>query len=1075
MLKLCTHLFAVLLIMAPLPAFSAGGGRPYGVQAGAIDGRTFRGTVLDDATSEPLPGVTVRIKGTMTGTDTDIDGQFTITVPGDVQNVVFEVFYLGYEAAEVVPDGDRPLVVRLKEDSQLLDEVQVIAYGRQSKMSVTGSIVSVGTEQLLRSPGGSVANALSGALTGVSSVQMSGQPGADEATIYIRGTGSLTDAASRPLILVDGVEREFSSMDPNEIESITVLKDASSTAVFGVRGANGVLLVTTRRGSSGKPQISWTSQAGLTQSLRNLQGVDSYTYATLYNEAQLGDNPSLSQDKLTFSPAVVEMFRTGEDPIMFPDVDWNKYIFKDYSWQTQHNLTVSGGGDRFRYFVSLGYLYQDGMLRRYYENYNPNYTYDRYNYRANLDIDVTNTTLLRLNIGGHVGKKNSPYNTDMLWRNVMWAVPFAGPGFVDGRHIRNTSMKYISILGESGLDQYYNYGHGVETSNVLNIDMSLEQNLDCVTKGLSATLKGSYNSNYSIMVARGPVGADSAYIPIYLGSVTQPGMDFSDPRFDRTIVYQTDGVKGLDEPLSYNETAKALGRNWYAELSVSYARSFGRHEVTGLLLYNQSKTYYPSQYTSIPTGYVGYVGRVTYSYDKRYMVDFNAGYNGSENFAPGKRFGFFPSVSAGWIISEEKFMKRQRVIDFLKVRASYGIVGNDKYSGERFLYLDGSWTGLNNVWAGNGSWQFGSDAGSTLLPDAKENTMGNLDVTWEKCAKQNYGLDLKLLNYRLSFTADVFFEDRRDILSTRNTLPSIADINLPLINLGQVKNHGYELSLGWMDRARDFEYSLTANMSWSKNKIIYMDEVVPNYPYMAQTGLSTGLTYGYVFDRFLIPDDFDESGELKKGSDGTPLLPSMSAGNLRPGDVLYRDLNGDGKIDGNDKTWLGYGQRPDYVFGLVAGFSWKGLGFSMQWTGALHASRMLTGEYRNPFGTNNGRMLLKFLADGRWTEENRDAMFPRLTFQNKSHNIQDSSLWLMDASYLRLKTAEVSYTFSSSAFPRLGRMGISSMRLFVNGYNLLTLFSELNRLDIDPEGTTSGDSNTYPNVRIYNFGFNITF
>ncbi|MCM1177525.1 MAG: TonB-dependent receptor [Clostridium sp.] len=1073
MLKSCTYLFAAMLAIAPLPAFAAVGREPLHVEAGSSDGIVLKGTVVDASTSEPLPGVTVRIKGTLTGTDTDVDGNFTIAVPDGSQDTVLEIFYLGYTSCEVTAKDGVPLIVRLAEENQMLEEVQVIAYGKQSKMSVTGSIASVGTDQLLRSPSGSVANALSGAVTGVSSVQVSGEPGAESPSIYIRGTGSLTDAASAPLILVDGVERDFFSMDPNEIESVTVLKDASSTAVFGVRGANGVILVTTRRGDSGKPHISWTSQAGMTQSLRNLSGVDSYTYASLYNAAQLSDNPDLSPSKLMFSPFVVEMFRTGEDPVMFPDVDWNKYIFKDYSYQTQHNLTVSGGGERFRYFASLGYLYQDGMLRRYYETYDPNYTYSRYNYRVNLDVDVTETTLLKFNIGGHAGKKNEPV-TDNLWRNVMWTVPFASPGFVDGKQITNYNNKYLNLSAYSGLDYYYDFGYRSQTSNVLNIDLSLEQKLDFVTKGLSAQLKGAYNSNYSVTVTRGTVGTDSKYTPIYLGSVTQPGMDVSDPRFDRTIVYQTDGVSGLDEPMSYSSSL-GKGRNWYAEFSISYARTFGKHEVTGLLLYNQSKTYYPEQYVSIPTGYVGYVARATYSYDKRYMIDLNAGYNGSENFAPGNRYGFFPSVSAGWIISEEKFMKHQRAIDFLKLRASYGLVGNDKYSGARFLYLAGSWNGNNSTWEQNGSYQFGSDAGNVLLPDAKENTMGNPDVTWEKCAKQNYGLDLKLLNYRLSLTADVFFENRTDILSTRNTLPSIADINLPLINLGQVKNHGYELSLGWTDKARSFEYSVVANMSYSKNRIIYMDEVVPNYPYMAQTGLSTGLVYGYLFDRFLAPDDFAADGTLKTDADGSPLLPVMPVGNPRPGDALYRDLNGDHVIDGNDKTWFGYSSRPDYVFGLVANLGWKGFGFSMQWTGALHASRMLSGEYRNSFGSTNNRMLLKFLADGSWTEERQDARFPRLTFQNKSHNIEASDLWLMDASYLRLKTAELSYTFNTDSFPGLRRAGISSLKMFVSGYNLLTLFSELNDIDIDPEGNTAGDTNTYPNVRIFNLGFNISF
>ena len=1042
--------------------------------------RLYKGKVVDDRTSEPLVGATVKVKGSTIGTITDIDGNFALDIPDNISPIVFEVSYMGYASKEAAPAKTTGFTIRLAEDSQTLEEVQIIAYGKQSKMSVTAAISSIDTKELLKSPSGSVANALSGAVTGLSSIQPSGQPGAENPSIYIRGTGSLSDELSKPLILVDGVERSFFQMDSHEIESITVLKDAASTAVFGVRGANGVVLVTTRRGVSGKPVISLNSSFGLTQALRNLKGMDSYTYATLYNEAQLSDNPSLTESQLGFSPFVIDMFRTNEDPIMFPNVDWNDYLFKNLAWQTQHDLTLSGGGERFRYFVSLGYLLQDGMLKQLGESYDPNYQYKRFNYRSNVDIDITKSTLLKVNIGGHVGAKREP-RTDELWRKVLWSTPFSSPGIVDGKLISNIySNRYISI-GERScpLDYYYNYGYNVDTDNVLNLDLALEQKLDFITPGLSMNIKGAYNTNYNVKASRTPSGADSMCTPIYLGSIETPGMDFWDPRFDRTIVYQTDGVSGLHEQMSYGEEV-GRGRNWYGEFSLNYSRSFGDHDVSALFLYNQSKKYYPETkidgkvfYMDIPTAYVGYVGRMTYAYKKRYMVDLNAGYNGSENFAPDKRFGFFPAVSAGWILSEEKFMKKQKVIDFLKLRASYGIVGNDKMENARFLYMAGAWSGYNTVAKGQGSWQFGKDGGTGLLPDAKENTMGNPDVTWEKVAKQNYGIDLKMFDSRLSLTADVFFEKRKDILSTRNTLPAITDINLPKINLGKVNNHGYELSLGWNDRAGKVDYWLKANVSYAKNKIIYMDEVVPNEPYMAETGRSTGLTYGYIFDRFLQKDDFDADGNLKKDENGRQILPQMALGTPRPGDALFKDLNGDGVINGDDKTRFGYAERPDYVFGFLGGLKWKNFEFSMQWTAAMNASRILDGEYRNAFGSTNSRMLLKFLADGRWTEENPNSRFPRLTFMNKSHYLQTSDLWLMNGSYLRLKTAEISYTLPQKDF--LKKVGIESVRFYCNGYNLLTLFSDLNDIDIDPEGVTDGGNNNYPNIRIYNFGVNISF
>ena len=1052
----------------------------------AQNARTVTGVVVDEF-GDPIIGAAIKIVDSTVGTISDIDGKFSLPVP---EGGRLAVSFVGY-VSQTITNLNNPKIV-LKEDVANLDEVVIVGYGTQKMKNITGAIETITPDEIKDLSVGNLGDALSGMMSGLHVNSGGGRPGSTP-SLQIRQSNintSITpnstrggDADPSPLYVIDdfiSTEDAFNNLDVSEVESITVLKDAASTAVFGVRGANGVVLVTTRRGVSGKPVISLNSSFGLTQALRNLKGVDSYTYATLYNEAQLSDNPSLTESQLGFSPFVIDMFRTNEDPIMFPNVDWNDYLFKNLAWQTQHNLTLSGGGERFRYFVSLGYLLQDGMLKQLGESYDPNYQYKRFNYRSNVDIDITKSTLLKVNIGGHVGAKREP-RTDELWRKVLWSTPFSSPGIVDGKLISNIySNRYISI-GERScpLDYYYNYGYNVDTDNVLNLDLALEQKLDFITPGLSMNIKGAYNTNYNVKASRTPSGADSMCTPIYLGSIETPGMDFWDPRFDRTIVYQTDGVSGLHEQMSYGEEV-GRGRNWYGEFSLNYSRSFGDHDVSALFLYNQSKKYYPETkidgkvfYMDIPTAYVGYVGRMTYAYKKRYMVDLNAGYNGSENFAPDKRFGFFPAVSAGWILSEEKFMKKQKVIDFLKLRASYGIVGNDKMENARFLYMAGAWSGYNTVAKGQGSWQFGKDGGTGLLPDAKENTMGNPDVTWEKVAKQNYGIDLKMFDSRLSLTADVFFEKRKDILSTRNTLPAITDINLPKINLGKVNNHGYELSLGWNDRAGKVDYWLKANVSYAKNKIIYMDEVVPNEPYMAETGRSTGLTYGYIFDRFLQKDDFDADGNLKKDENGRQILPQMALGTPRPGDALFKDLNGDGVINGDDKTRFGYAERPDYVFGFLGGLKWKNFEFSMQWTAAMNASRILDGEYRNAFGSTNSRMLLKFLADGRWTEENPNSRFPRLTFMNKSHYLQTSDLWLMNGSYLRLKTAEISYTLLQKDF--LKKVGIESVRFYCNGYNLLTLFSDLNDIDIDPEGVTDGGNNNYPNIRIYNFGVNISF
>ncbi|MCF0175687.1 MAG: TonB-dependent receptor, partial [Bacteroidales bacterium] len=1045
----------------------------------------YSGKVVDAQTGEPLIGAYVLLKGTQTGTVTDSEGCFSLGIPSGVKPVL-EVAYISYTTETITPSGTTGIVVRMKNDANFLDEVQVVAYGQQRKMSVTGAIVSIGSEDLLKSPSGSAASALAGAISGVSTVQTSGQPGAEDPDIYVRGTGSLSSELSKPLILVDGVERSFFQMDPNEIESITVLKDAASTAVFGIRGANGVILVTTKSGQEGKNTISLSSQFGLTQPLRHLKSVSSYMYGTIYNEAMQTDNPGIPESSLKFSPFVLDAFKNHADPIMFPDMDWDDYIFKDLSWQTQHNLSMSGGNERFKYFLSLGYLHQDGIMKQFDMNYNSNYTYNRYNYRANVDIAATNTTNVHIGLGGRVGVTHEP-QTYNIWENIMWCTPFSSAGIVDGHYILSSkgNNKYIPIEpGLDGLALFYNWGYTENTANVLNLDMSIAQNLDVLTKGLSINVKGAYNSTYNLGVSRGVTASPSrALTPMYAGYYSQPGMDIANPMFDNTIIYLSSGVDGLDEPMSYgNWTYK--GRDWYLEGSLNYSRTFGNHEVSALLLYNQSKTYYPASFSEIPTAYVGYVGRVTYNYKRKYLADFNIGYNGSENFAPGRRYGLFPAGSAGWVISEEPWMEgAKKWVDFLKIRASYGLVGNDKYSGSRFLYLNGSWTPANSVWnwwyrdgdgrGYSGSWQFGKDYSPVMLPDAKENTVGNAYVTWEKVRKQNYGIDLVMFHQQLSITADYFREYRYDILSKRNTLPAISDIQLPLVNLGEVSNHGYEVSAGWNSKVNNFEYYVKGNISFSRNKIIFMDEVQPNYPWMAQTGRITGMHYGYVFDRFLTPDDFDTEGNILSQDASGKVIPSMSIGSPRPGDSLFKDLNGDGKVDGDDCTWFGYSDRPEYVSGFLAGFNWKGIGLSMQWTGAWHASRVLDGEMRIPFGSQNSRTLLTYLADNRWTPENPDARFPRITFLNKTHYIAASDLWLLDGSYLRLKTAELSYTMSGLS--SMKKAGISSCKFYISGYNLLTLFSELEKIDIDPEGMTSGYDNKYPNNRIYNIGVNLTF
>ena len=1019
--------------------------------------------IVTDSSKEPIPGTNVLVRGTTVGTFTDIDGQFTITVAPDA---VLEFSSLGFLDSSVKVSGRTFLEVILESDSESIQETVVIAYGTANKATVTGALSSVQTDDLLQSPTVSVTNMLAGNIPGVSAVQRSGQPGKDAATIYIRGSGSLDNSLASPLILVDGVERDFSQIDPNEIESISVLKDASSTAVFGVRGANGVILVTTRRGLSGKPQVSVSTSLGLQQPISLVEQTGSYEYAKFWNMKQELDG--VTNRKLYFSREAVEAYRTGSDPIMYPSINWQDYIFKDVFLQSKNNINISGGSDKVKYFISVGYLYQNGLLKQFPgQSYDNNYRYDKYNYRANIDAMLTPTTAMKLGIGGIVGTTQEPRNVvsdtnqdQNAWViSQIWTHPFAGPGFRDG--VRTLIPQDMVPLGEilrDGMFVFYGCGYTRKYDTTLNIDLDITQKLDFITEGLSFSIKGAYDNSFSLTKKYTGGGSEyqTAYYKSYFDSDGQ--LDPVSPDYDKTIIYVP---TGNDTPLSYSES-NGRGQNWYAEARVNYDRSFGYHKVGGLVLFNMSRNYYPGTYTYIPRSYMGLVTRATYSYMTKYMLDVNLGYNGSENFAPGKtRFGLFPSVSAGWVVSAEDFMKKQNVFSYLKLRASWGLVGSDKGVNTRFMYMPA-------VWTQSGSYSFG-----VSNPDMSEayamSKLGNDLVTWETAAKTNVGIDAKFLRNRLSLVADYFYEDREGILIAPESTPGIIATSSPALNIGEVVNQGYEIALSWNDSpVKDFSYFADANMSFARNKIIYMDEVQKQYPYMNKTGGPTDRQSGlYKYLRLYQYSDFiaNPDGSLTLNPD----LPQPYQ-KVYPGDAMYADLNKDGKVDGDDKCVTGYSERPEYIFGLNAGFNWKGLSFNMQWTGATHVDKMLDIEYRIPFTNAGKRGLLTYFYEDCWTPDNqRNAVYPRPSETSESWNSENSTLWLMDSSYIRLKNVTLGYTLSNMDWMK--KVGVSSMTFTFSAYNLLT-FSRLKVIDPEGQTTRTGD---YPLVKLYNFGLNINF
>lgn len=999
---------------------------------------TVSGVVKDD-TGEPVIGAGVLVKGTTLGTITDIDGHFSFRA--DDLNGVLVVSFVGMETQEIPMKGKGIFDIVLKSSNTLLEEVQVVAYGAQKKVTLTGSISSVNTDELLKVPTASIGNMLSGVLSGVSSIQSSGQPGGDDPDVFIRGISTLNTMNAKPLYLVDGVERSFFQIDPNEVENITILKDASSTAVFGVRGANGVIIVTTKRGKEGKAKINASFSYGIQTPTRMPEFVNSYDYATFLNEAYTNDGKDPK-----FTPEAVEAFRTHSNPIIYPDTDWMELLFKSSAPQTQGNVNISGGTERVRYFISMGMLDQKGFFKNHDTRYDANFNFNRYNYRANLDIDFTKKTLVAINMGGRVEKRNFPRSGDdinQLFRRIYWATPFSGPGIVDGKWIKGNSQ-YLPVGLSDGLGNIYGRGYGSKTTNVVNLDLALTQKLDFVTKGLQFKIKVAYNSGYDHTKERAT--SIESYQPWYRKDVTwMEHPAGSDPN---EVVYIQDGEAGL---ISYAESF-GKSRDWYAEASFDWKRDFGLHHLSALALYNQSKTYYPdSDYPGIPRGYVGLVGRVTYDYDNKYLIEGNVGYNGSENFAPGNRYGFFPAVSGGWVLTQEEFLKDNPVVNFLKIRASYGIVGNDRYHPygtgfmDRFLYLP------NSYFIGSG-YQFGT--GTSWSPGAYEKSFGNSGLSWEKSAKQNYGIDFSLFNQKLSGSIDYFYEKRTDILAKASTDPIIHAMSLPVLNLGIVSNKGVELNLKWNHKINSFRYWTNLNVSYAKNKIVYQDEVPSEYTYTLKTGHPVGQPFGLKVRGFYyegMEDVADHSYVLKEG------------------DVVYEDLNHDGKIDDNDKTAIGYPSYPLLNAGLTLGFEYKGFDFSMLWVGATKTSRVLEETFRKPLGETYDRSLMSHQFTDRWTPETAaTAKLPRATIDGVKNNYRDSELWVKDASYLRLKNIEIGYNFR---LPFMPKIGMEKMRVFMTGYNLLTF----DKLKIsDPESMSSGVPQ-YPVMRVINFGLNVSF
>ncbi|MEA4983857.1 hypothetical protein SDC9_59436 [bioreactor metagenome] len=1003
--------------------------------------RTLQGVVVDQS-GETLPGVNVVKKGTTVGTITDLDGKFSM--PAARNNEVLVLTYVGYKTVEIDVTAGSPIRITMLTDDQQLEEVVVVGYGAQKKVSVTASLSSIKSEELLRTPVSNVSSALAGRSTGLFAVQRSGEPGKDNADIYIRGIATFAGGdATKPLVLVDGVEREMNTLDPNEIESVNILKDASATAVFGVRGANGVIIINTKTGLEGKPKINVTSNFALQNPIRLPELLDAHDWAYWRNVANKNDFPNVA---VPFSEQDLAYYKNGQDPIFHPNNNWFDLMLKDFVPQHQHNVSVSGGTKQAKYYISLGLLSQDGAFKDggFFGDFSANSKFNRYNIRANTDFQWTKNFSTSVKFGTQIRDANyAGVDATSIMNQVFINNPISSPVVVDNKLIWNVASLGAWQNGNPPLFQLLDNGYSTNFSSSMNVDVSAVLKLDFITKGLLVRGKVAYDNYYNQQVKR------RRQIELY--DIKQP--DPLDPTAYALVISQYAGVMSVQSEV-YNKN-----RKFYAEGGADYNRSFGKHTVSGLVL-STIERYYNGQ-NELPYNYVGLVGRVTYNYANKYLGEFNVGYNGSENFARDKQFGVFPSVSVGYNISEEDFFPKNDWVNFLKVRASAGLVGNDKIQGNRFLFRPSSFVSTGSVY------YFGTS--STAVNGYRESVLGNPGVTWETALKENIGVDARFVKNKVRFAVDVFREQRKDILWNLNVPITFgpASIIAPY-NIGQAENKGFELELGFNDEIKDLgmRYWVNANYSFARNKVIYMDEVPQPFDNLIRTGQRINQPFGLISEGF-----YNYQSEIDDPE--RPVSVWEGAG-LRPGDMRYKDVNDDGIIDENDFSPIGYTNIPEIVYGISGGLSWKGLDLSFLFQGAGHVSTYISGVGAVPFRNGNGTAFTNVAES--WTieryEQGLPITLPRLTAapNEANHNYRTSDFWQQDASYIRLKNLEVGYNLAS--LKQLKNSGLSSFRVYLSGQNLLT-WTPMRWYD--PEITANSNGGVYPMTRIMSIGVNIQY
>lgn len=957
--------------------------------------------IVRDSTGQPMVGVTIQVKDTKTGTGSDVNGRYVLQVP---EGAIISFSMISYRKQEILVGKASKYDVVMHEASSALEEVVIVGFGAQKKIGLVGAQNTISAKDL-KQPVSNLTNSLGGRVAGMVSVQRSGELGYNDANIYIRGISTFSAGLSAPLTLVDGVPRSIANLDPEDIESFTVLKDAAATAVYGVRGANGVIIVTTKAGKASKPSYNFRYTEGVTQFTTLPSFADGALYMEMSNEAlkTRGNTP-------IYSDEAIQATRDGSDPYLYPNVNWFDAMFNKTGRYRNANANISGGSEKAVYYVGLSFTDELGMYKTdELSKYNSSIFEKRYNVTSNLTLQPSPTTTVKLGINGYLKNVNLPTTgVGDLFTDAYFMTPTQIPlKYPDGKiaDVRSGSLSnpWASLT---------QVGYANQWRSQLNSNLRLTQQLNFLTKGLSVTGMFAFDA-YNYTSNRYTKTPDT-WLAI--------GRDADGQlQFEQTAI----GT----EFLAYTKSNQGE-RTVYSELALNYDRAFGKdHNVTGMLLYNKSdkiNTYATSLETSMPYRMQGLAGRATYGYKNRYFLEANFGYNGSENFHPDKRYGFFPSAGLGWVISDENFFKPLRkYVPFFKARFSHGLVGNSNIDGRRFAYLA--------TVANRGSYGFGRTAPDNITGmDIGEYAV---DVSWEESKKTNLGFDIRLLHEDLSIQVDLFREYRSGIFLRRKSLPAyVGMINAPFANVGIIDNKGIDATFTYNARFGAVNVNLLGNFSYNRNKVVENDDPAWKYPWLDRKGQKVSQRYGYIALGL-----FESDKDVKNSPRQT--------GDVRAGDIKFKDLNGDGVIDTYDQAPIGYGDVPEIMYGFGFTVGYKAFSLSALFQGAAHVDVMLNGEGTMPFQQGLARGNLFSNITDRWTEEdpNPNAFYPRLMPGSLNDNYASSTWWIKNADYMRLKTLQLAYNMPSAWMKRIH---FKSANVFLQGVNLLT-FSSFKLWDVE--------------------------